>query len=191
MKKIFLITLCVAVLSLCASSSFAREMDLLPIVKSEYFSIYGPGDLDVEELLLKLHFNYFLQPDSLLSETVQAPRDILAQTMDALYLEVSDILGIHVYSFHGNIEFYPDQPSLNEAFKRYFDTDFGERSFYLHEKNTIYLSFQDLTLGMIGHEISHAIQSHYFVVPPPVKVQEILAGYVEYSLRKPAREARE
>ena len=36
----------------------------------------------------------------------------------------------------------------------------------------------------IAHEIAHAIINHYFVVPPSVKMQEILSGYVEYSLNK-------
>jgi len=65
--------------------------------------------------------------------------------------------------------------------------DFRERSFYVFDSNTIFISYQDLTLGMLGHEIAHAVISGYFVVPPPDKVQEVLAGYVEYSLRKAAR----
>jgi hypothetical protein len=32
--------------------------------------------------------------------------------------------------------------------------------------------------------MAHALISNYFVVAPPPKVQEILAGYVEYSVRK-------
>lgn len=32
--------------------------------------------------------------------------------------------------------------------------------------------------------MGHALMSHYFVVQPSVKIQEVLAGYVEYQLRK-------
>lgn len=184
MKKCFLTIICIAVLVIYSPLSFAQSHKFPLIARSEYFSIYGPASIDVDELLFKLNYNYFLQVDSLLGGVSQSPEHILVKTMDALYLEVSDALGIHVYSFHGSIEFHPDRSSLNDAFRRYFDEDFGERSFYLHEQETIYVSFPDLTLGMIGHEIAHAIQSHYFIVPPPVKVQEILSGYVEYSLRK-------
>ena len=62
--------------------------------------------------------------------------------------------------------------------------DLDERSYYLHETNTVYISYKDLTLGMLGHEIAHAIISNYFVVLPSAEVQEILSGYVEYSLKK-------
>jgi hypothetical protein len=52
--------------------------------------------------------------------------------------------------------------------------------------NTIYLSFNEMTLGIISHEMAHAIISNYFVTPPSPKIQEILSGYVEYSIRKKA-----
>jgi hypothetical protein len=52
------------------------------------------------------------------------------------------------------------------------------------EGNTIYVSLKDVSLGMLAHEVAHAIISSYFVVAPPEKVQEVLAGYVEYSIRK-------
>ena len=73
---------------------------------------------------------------------------------------------------------------MNEVFRSYFKKEFNERSFYLYTNNTIYISFEDLTLEMLAHEIAHAVISRYFVVLPPAKVQEILCGYVEYILKK-------
>jgi hypothetical protein len=43
---------------------------------------------------------------------------------------------------------------------------------------------------MLGHEIAHAIISSFFIVPPPEKIQEVLAGYVDYSLLKKSRAIR-
>ena len=37
--------------------------------------------------------------------------------------------------------------------------------------------------GILMHEMSHAIISRFFPVPAPVKVQEVLAMYVEYNLQ--------
>lgn len=166
--------------------SLAQEEGLSVLAKSKYFSLYSPQDVDVYSLLNKLDFNYFLQPDTLLIKNNQDPNEILVKVLDALYLEVSDILDIHIYSFHGNIKILPDQNSVSAVFKKFFRTDFPERSFYVHEKNTIYVSLADLNSAMLGHEIAHAIISHYFVVPPPAKVQEVLSGFVEYTLRKSA-----
>jgi len=113
---------------------------------------------------------------------------IIAKALDALYLEVSDILDIHIYSYHGKIKIYPNKEDVESnvatALKKQHakKTDFP--AVYRHSLNTIYASFPDLTLGMLAHEIAHAILSHYFVVPPPTKIQEVLAGYVEYTIRK-------
>jgi len=163
---------------------FAQEDDLTLIIKSKYFSLYGPQDLDVYPLLTNLYFDYFLQPETILKKDTQDSDEILANLLDALYLEVSDILDIHIYSYHGKIRILPDQDSVGRAFKKIFSIDFDERSFYIYDNNTIYISLSDLNIGMLGHEFAHAIISNYFVVPPPAKVQEVLSGYVEYTLRK-------
>jgi len=165
-----------------SSYSFSQEERLYLISKGQYFSIYGYKGLDISYLLQKLNFSY-LQYIGVLSQS----RDLkttLANTIDAIYLEVSDILDIHMYSYHGKIYIFPDKSYISAVFKKYFGKEFPERSFYLHPRNAIYISFSDLTLGMLSHEIAHAIISHYFVVPPPTKVQEVLCGYVEYIVRK-------
>jgi hypothetical protein len=57
-------------------------------------------------------------------------------------------------------------------------------SFFVNDLNTIYIAADHFDVGVLGHEIAHTVQSHYFVVAAPTKVQEVLAGYVEYQLRK-------
>lgn len=184
MKRILFTTFLIIGILSAPSLSLAQVKNLPLIVKTQYFSIYGNEELDIKEVLIKLNFNYLLQVDNFISETNQDLESLLKKTIDALYLEASDVLGIHLYSFHGNIKFCRNQDSLNEVYNDYFKGDFPERSFYLHERNTIYISSPDLTLGMLGHEIAHVIISHYFVIAPSPEVQEILAGYVEYNLRK-------
>ena len=169
--------------SLCfIFSSFSQE-DVSLIVESKYFSIYAYKNLDIPYLLRRLNFEYLLHSQSL-GFSSKDTKSLLADTLDALYLEVSDILDLHIYSYHGKIYLLRDKDSVSSVFFQYFGRSFPERSFYLHEKNSIYISCADITLGMLGHEIAHAIISHYFVVPPPAKIQEVLAGYVEYDLRK-------
>ncbi len=167
------------------SISSSQEPKLHLITESKYFSVYAYKNFNIESLLTKLNFDYFPHIRNLSGkETSRDLKTILANTLDAMFLEVSDILDIHIYSFHGTIKLVPNQNSVNAVFKGFFGNEFPERSFYLHERNTIYISSADLTLGMLGHETAHAIISHYFVVPPPIKIQEVLAGYVEYNLRK-------
>ena len=186
MKRTFSLFLIILLSIFCnAALSFAREPTLPLIVETQFFSVYGNKKIDINALLALINYNYLRQADDLSRKRDQSQKDILARTLDGLYLEISDILGINIYSYHGTIKIFNDKSSVREIFKLYRGSpNFDEGSFYFHNKNTIYISFSDLTLGMLGHEIAHAIISHYFVVPPPPKVQEVLSGYVEYNLRK-------
>lgn len=79
---------------------------------------------------------------------------------------------------------FADEAALSQFIKHEYNIDFSGRSMYQSEKGIIYVSLTDMTAGMLGYEIAHAIISHYFVVPPPARVQDVLCGYVEYSLQK-------
>jgi len=153
------------------------------IAGGTFFSVYSDSKSDAYSLLAKIDTNYLLYSSGG-AEAKDDVGDILAKTLDGLYQEVSDILDIHIYSFKGTIRVLPDKQALTGYFKRTYGIDFDERSLYYFEKDIIYISLADMTVGMLGHEMAHAIISHFFVVPPPAKIQEVLCGYVEYSLRK-------
>jgi len=184
MKTLIRVSLIVGVLCLFASPVFAQGRRLPLLTRSEYFTIYAQDDVDLYTLLTKLDFNYLLQLESLELPPDPDLRDVLAKTMDALYAEVSDILNINVYSFHGNVKFLRDRRQVEREYYRIYRADFKEPAFYHHDQDTIYVSYADLTLGMLGRAIAEAILSHYFAVPPTEKVKEVLSGYVEYSLRE-------
>lgn len=177
-KIIFLI------LILLSLPAFAQKPSGSLIARGKYFSLYGRPGLDISSLLEKLDFNFFVSPESIINRGGEDLPAVAAQTIDAVYSEVCDILDIHVYDFKGNICFVSGRAQVREAAREHRIFSFSQASFYIHETATIYISLKDLTLGMLGHEMGHAIISHYFVVPPPAKVQEVLCGYIEYNLRK-------
>ena len=166
-----------------AQTAFAQDPGKL-ISDSQYFSVYSQGAIDEFSLLTKLNYNYLVYGDTMVGKTNSDIANALAKNLDALYLEVSDILDIHIYNYKGVIVIVPDQAALAQLLKKQFDLDFKERSIYYHEKSTIFISAADLTVGMLGHEMAHALISNFFIVPPPPKVQEVLSGYVEYTLLK-------
>lgn len=183
MKKIFFVLLFALAICSFGSRAFAQEADLPLLAQGEFFSIYAYPGIDPEELLQRLNFNYFFEVNGLQTGR-DSPKDIVAKTFDAIYLEVSDTLGISAYAFKGKVKIFTDQQALNREYVAFFGKDFPERAFYLHEKGTLYFSMADLTLGMLAHEMAHVIMSHYFVIPPPARLQEILSGYAEYHFRK-------
>ena len=154
-------------------------------IESKYFTLTYYNGCNLTKLAQKLNVNHFLYMNLFLSRSEDID-SIISKALDAIYLEVSDILDIHVYSYHGKIKlcFNKEELKADVFIKGYRDKNRSLPAVYHHNENTIYISFSDLTVGMLAHEIAHAIISHYFVVPPPHKIQEVLTGYVEYSIRK-------
>ncbi len=112
----------------------------------------------------------------------------LINNLDQIYLEVCAALDIHMESFMINLKVFSSRLSLGDAlFSLYGKRMDALPSFYFFETNTIYISLEDITAGMFAHEVAHALISHYFVVPPPQRIQEILAGYAEYTIKKKNR----
>jgi len=158
--------------------TFAQEKK----IEGNYFSIYYPSKIEPFLIAERLEFSspYLLQAKNNLEDSDKT----LARIIDALFLEVSDILDIHLYSFKGNLKIFYDFQSLEEEFYKFYKVNLKTPSFYVYETNTIYISLDNLRVGILGHEIAHAIINNYFIVPPPTKIQEVLAGYVEYTLGK-------
>jgi hypothetical protein len=182
--RLFIICLALAFWLGNGSALAQQENSGTLIAEGRYFSVYADAPVNAYSISSKLNFNYLIFGNDLSKGASDDQKQILVKTLDALFMEVSDIIDIHIYSFKGIIRVLPDRRSLQDLIKQSYKQDFTERSLYYFEKNTIFISEADMTLGMLGHEMAHAIISNFFVVPPPPKVQEILAGYVEYSLNK-------
>jgi len=153
-------------------------------LKSKYFNAHIHEGIDSYNLVKKLEINHFLHLDVAAFKNSPNLENILENILDEIYLEVSDILDIHMYSFRINLEVLPDKDYLGRILQERFRKEINVPSFYFYGRNTIYISAEEINSGVLGHEVAHAIISHYFVVPPPVKVQEVLCGYVEYSFNK-------
>lgn len=182
MKKI-IISLLFIILIFANDKVKAQEVKFPLLVRSKHFSVYAKKDFDVNDFLYKLNFNYLKNSRDFLEREDDA-KSVLGQTLDSLFLEISDVLDIHIYDLNSNLNIYLNSEEVQNVFRSFFKSDFDQVSFYVPENNSIYISEKDLSLGVLGHEIAHAIVSHYFVVSPPAKVAEVLCGYVEYSLRK-------
>jgi len=181
LKRILYLTILLGLLFF-AVFSYAEEN----IVKSKYFSIEFYDGCETAKLAEKLKADRLLHID-LVTEDYNSSdmNEIIANLFDSLYLEVCDILDIHMYDFQGTIKIVPTKNDISEIIFGYI----GKRpanmpSFYCFQDNMLYISGDSLNIGMLAHEMGHVIISRYFIVPPSEKVQEILCGYVEYSIMK-------
>ena len=181
--KIIPIAVC---FSLIFSLSYAVNDDFgaAKKIESQHFTVFYAPQLDLSLLLEKLDIS---AADLVISEVPSVKGNSLATALDTLYSIVMKALDMNLYSLQGNLKICSDRKHLNNVYESIFGRKLKTSSFYINEYNTIYISADDFTKEVLGHEIAHMIISHYFVVQPPQKVAEILSGYVEYQLRKSSR----
>ncbi|MFH1397611.1 MAG: hypothetical protein ABIH27_03570 [Candidatus Omnitrophota bacterium] len=154
---------------------------------TKQFEVYYSPQLDLSVLAGRLRISFsdrvLAGTDPKQSGSIGGP--VFAEALDTLFLSVCSILDMNLYSFQGTIKICRDTSQLNDIYFSLFRSSLGGRfSFYSSDLNTIYISQEHFEREVLGHEIAHAIMSRYFVVQPPVKASEVLAGYVEYQLRK-------
>lgn len=178
----------VILLSVILNSCYAFEDGFEPAKKAagKHFVVYYEPDINIPRLTQILditHADKFLAGKPFEDEN-NSPESKFAGMLDILFMRISDILNMHLYSFQGQIKLCRNREQLNKIYYSLFKNELNSPSFYVYSLNTIYISQADFQYEIIGHEMAHAITSHYFVVLPPVKIQELLANYVEYQLKK-------
>lgn len=155
--------------------------------ESKHFTIYYQQGVDPLDAAYKVNIGgsiYFYKNRSKTVSPDSEPKEILTQNIDILFNEVSDLLDMHLYTYRGSIKICLNKEELKKTFYEIFNRELKFESFYYHTENAIYISLESLRPGILAHEIAHAIINHYFVVMPPMRVQEVLAGYVEYTINK-------
>ena len=155
-------------------------------IAGEHFDIDYKKGVDLTALVEKLKISDTDQQLTSLKIDNSSTEKVLASKIEILFNRASDVLDMHVYSLKGHIKVFADFQQLEEFYHHLFQGDLPCTgfSFYLPQYDSIYISSANFRREVLGHEMGHAIMSRYFVVQPSIKIQEVLAGYVEYQLRK-------
>ncbi|MFC1674691.1 hypothetical protein ACFL1K_02185 [Candidatus Omnitrophota bacterium] len=169
----------------CFNDGFGNAKKLT----GDHFTVYCASGIDPAQLADNLGIGLI---DELLAgksvKTGSSAKSSLTGMLDTFFAQIIDILDMPLYSYKGNIKICRDDAQLSQVYYSLFRSKINKRkAFYVHDLNTVYISAESFTREVLGHEIAHAVISNYFVVMPPMKVQEVLAGYVEFQLRKVRR----
>jgi len=155
-------------------------------IDTEHFTIYYKPGVDINALISQLRVSPTDQILTNLTVNTSSPQAQLSSMVEVLFARASDVLDMHIYSLKANIKIFATQQDLTDFYNNLFHaripcTGFG---FYLDDERSIYMSAEGFRREILGHEMGHAIMSRYFAVQPSVRIQEVLAGYIEYQLRK-------
>lgn len=105
--------------------------------------------------------------------------------VDSIVDRVSKLLDMYPFDLHFNIQIYQNQKEVKSAYTRMAPASaFGRIpiAYYSHKIRTINVSVENISSGILAHEIAHAVINFYFPEPPPERMQEILAQYVDKHL---------
>jgi hypothetical protein len=103
----------------------------------------------------------------------------LGQVVDSLFKRVQLILDMPMPKLRVEIQIHRDEKEVTQAFTRITGESSNAPSFYWKRTNTIHIQPENLTAGMLAHEMGHAILDHYFAILPPPKIAEMLCQYVD------------
>ncbi|MBZ0167188.1 MAG: hypothetical protein K8I00_10320 [Candidatus Omnitrophica bacterium] len=131
------------------------------IFTSKYASIYYVNEDDLNDFIWRL--------GGAKLEFTDNP-EMASHRLDRLVNRVQMILDMWPTNFAIRIHLYRG------------DLKFDKFAYYNEDENTIYVHVDYNSDGVMAHELAHAVINHYFPTPPPSKVQEILAQYVDRNL---------
>ncbi len=176
------VLLCLSETGLAVDDGFSAERR----ISGKHLAIYCESGVEISGLANILNIS---ASDKLLAgkktDVSISPEGELTEMVDTLFIRSCDILDMQLFSFTGTLKICRSQSRLADIYTILFNRTLKDRaSFYVYSLNTIYISADNFKANILGHEIAHAIISYYFVVLPSVKIQEVLASYVEYQLNK-------
>jgi len=152
-------------------------------LESRYFTILVEGGVNTQKLAMMLSVPPSIR--AIVRDPIPyATSYELTDQLDIFFLAVSEIMDVRLKDFKCKIKICKDASSLSAVAGSLFGIELTPGGFYVVAVDTLYIDAENVNLNIFGHELSHAIQCHYFVVPPPERLQEVLAGFVEYQLRK-------
>lgn len=102
--------------------------------------------------------------------------------VDKIMEKVQAALDMHPSDMRILIVLYPDYKTLEKKFREFTVTGNTPLAFYANRTKTIYVDVKSITDGVLAHEMAHGVINFYFNTPPPAKMQEILAQYVDLHL---------
>jgi hypothetical protein len=102
--------------------------------------------------------------------------------LDKIVETVCTILEMHPLNLHFKIILSKTQAGVTSLFRVLGIQGTGPIAFYSHSTRMIIVAIDNITDHILAHEIAHAVLCGYFGAPPPGRMQEVLAQYVDKHL---------
>jgi hypothetical protein len=109
--------------------------------------------------------------------------DEVRNKVDVLVERVEAILDMFPRDLKFRIVLLSTDTEVQRVYKNKYGAAVDYISFYSPRDKTVFISADDVRIGVLAHELAHVILDFYFGVSPPVKIHEVLAQFVETHLK--------
>lgn len=180
----YLILIVVIYFFISAKSVYPQEENR-GVFSSRFCTVFYENDVDLKKVNMRLNLGFakFYSPMGYKEKQGDSADGAISYKFDAIFNRAEEILDMYPQKIHVAVNIYKTQEGLDEAYKEFFDESNKAVSFYVYKTNTIYTIESQLNENIVAHEMAHCIIDHYFVILPPVKIQEMLAAYVDMHLK--------
>lgn len=155
-RALFLAALAIALVSSLPSRAHAEKT-----FKTRYTTVHYNDDKDLSDFIWRLGGKRF---------DITLERELASNRIDRIIDRVQTILDMRPPSFQ--IDIY-----LKHGVLKY-----EKVALFEYKTKSIQVAVEYASDGVFAHEVAHAVINQYFVTPPPSKIQEILAQYVDRHL---------
>lgn len=167
-----------SILSLLLLAGLLLPANLLAGHKSSHLTLHCAS----EQLLCD--FNKRLELGPRLSYLVKnkdilTVEDEVTAKFNVILEQAKVILNMFPKNLHVKVVILPTTHDCSSVFARKFGKRERRIAYYCLSEDTIYISAKDTRLGVIAHELAHAIIDFYFSEQPPYHVHELMAQAVE------------
>ncbi len=137
-----------------------------------------------EDLLRKFNRNVRLgslsyaarnRPSITVEDEVRNKVDVIVERVKAVLAMFPNNLNFTIILLHSDTD-------VQKVYAAKFRKKVDFISFYSPRDKTVYISVDDVRLGVLAHELAHVVIDFYYVTPTPVKIHEVLAQFVESHL---------
>lgn len=182
-RKIIFILSVIFYISLCGKMAYSQEEEK-GVFSSKFCTIFYENGVDLKKVnkSLNLRLSNFYSPGAYRENPGLSAEDMISGKFDAIFNKAEEVLDMYPSKIHVAINIYKSQEALDKAYEGFFNEPNTAVSFYVYKTNTVYMTESAVNVNILSHEMAHCIIDHYFVILPPIKIQEMLAAYVDLHL---------
>lgn len=174
-RKIFRAVLVILFLFAFAPHSWAHEL------KSRFTTIvYSSEDLvrrfNRELSLGRLSYLLKNRPSITAEDEVRNKVDVIVE-------RVETIIEMFPRDFKFTIILLPSEDEVQAVYRNKYERSVDYIAFYAPKEKIMYVSVEDVDIGVLAHEIAHVVIDFYYGISTPTKIHEVLAQYVETHLK--------